>query len=405
VSVASSLGAAAAGAGALGAGMAASLAPMLVVGKQVSSRFEEVKKAYEAVQTAQREGTAESKKNADQALADLSKNERAMVGSLGRLSTLQEKVLGGASDRVFGGLSRAIDVLAPKLEGLAKPFDRLGGAIGGAIGRVAGLLSSGPWQSALKKFVDSATGLVRPITSTFEHIGNILRDVAVAALPYVQKAVQGVADWFGELDRKATQSKIREIVGELVEHTKSWFGLFRALGGLVDQGDGRDGCREPDGVHPGSRAEADQGAREGDVQLAEGDRDRAGERDHRGGEGRAGSRGERAQRTRSCDYVGDLEGPREDQHLRRRAREGRRRPRDHDVDPAVRDRRGRRGPHGRAREHGPGRGHRLPVRAPRLLRPASRLDHLERERLLPLHRRGAGRGGHSGWNAARSSGT
>jgi hypothetical protein len=42
-------------------------------------------------------------------------------------------VLGGASDRVFGGLSKAIDVLAPKLEGLAKPFDRLGGAIGGAI--------------------------------------------------------------------------------------------------------------------------------------------------------------------------------------------------------------------------------------------------------------------------------
>lgn len=232
-SVASSLAAAAGGAAALGAGMAASLAPMLVVGKQVTSRFEEIKKAYEAVQTAQREGTAESKKNADAALAQLSKNERAMVGSLGRISEVQKKVLGGASDRVFGGLSKAIDMLAPKLLGLAKPFDRLGGAIGDNIERVGRLLSSGPWQSAFKKFVDSATSLVRPITTVFVSIGNIIRDVAVAALPKVQEAVKGVARWFSDLDEKATRSKIREIVGDLVKHTESWFNLFKEIGRLA----------------------------------------------------------------------------------------------------------------------------------------------------------------------------
>lgn len=94
---AGSLTAAAAGAGALGSGLAASFAPVLAVGKQVTSRFEEIQKAYEAVQTAHREGTDAARKNAQQALADLSSAERAAVDSLGRLSNLQTKVLGGAS--------------------------------------------------------------------------------------------------------------------------------------------------------------------------------------------------------------------------------------------------------------------------------------------------------------------
>jgi hypothetical protein len=546
--LAASFASAAAGAGALGAGLGASLAPIVVVGKQVTSRLEEIKKAHEAVQTAQKNGTEANRKAAAEAMAGLSKSEREMAGALDRLSGLQTKVLGGASDRIFSALAGAVKRVAPVLEGLRGPFNNLGDAIGGSIDRISKALSGNAWSGALKAFVSSASKLVGPITTIFMSIGNVMRDVATAALPMVQDAVKGVADKFRDIDKAATTGKIRAIVGELVDQTKSWFNLFKAVGGLVvhvfsgsasqgkslvdtltkivkavdgfvvgmregsgsggkfagavvsafntaksavsravtairgwlkdhrediqsviqafkrvasfakdtweetllpvvrrtvraikpivegsrarsaassarlrpalgrlgedverreggrqgrvedHQDDGRDGCREPDGVHPGSRAEADQGAREGDGQLAEGDRDRARERDHRGREGRAGSRGERARRTGSRDHVGDLEGPREDQHLRRRAREGRR-PRDHDVDPAVRDRRGRRGPHGRAREHGPGRGHRLPVRAPRLLRPASRLDHLERERLLPLHRRGAGRGGHPGGNA------
>jgi phage-related protein len=233
--VGSSFAAAAAGAGALGAGFAASLAPILIIGKQLTSRFDKIKDAYGALKKAQQDHTAASKKAADEAMAGLSKSEQAMARSLGRLSDLQTKVLGGASDRIFGALAGAIDKLAPSLEKLAKPFDRLGGAIADSIGRVAGVLSNGPWQKAFKAFVDSATSIVRPITTVFISVGNIMRDVATAALPMVQDAIKGVAGWFRNLDRQATTGKIREFVKGLVDQTKSWFGLFRELGGLMSR--------------------------------------------------------------------------------------------------------------------------------------------------------------------------
>jgi 3D (Asp-Asp-Asp) domain-containing protein len=231
--VGASFGAAAAGAGALGAGLGASLAPFLVLGKQVVSRFDEIKKAYAAVQTAQKEGTEASRKNADQALANLSKSERAMVQSFGKLSDLQKKVLGPASDRVIGSLSAAIDRLAPSLEKLSGPFARLGDAVGGSIERIAKVLSGPTWTGALKQFVDSATGLVGPFTTIFLSIARILRDVAVSALPMVSDAVKAVADAFSGLDSQAGTSKIQAVVKGLVDQTKSWFNLFLGVGKLL----------------------------------------------------------------------------------------------------------------------------------------------------------------------------
>lgn len=234
--VASALGAsfasAAAGVGALGVGFGASMAPILVVGKQVSSRFDAIKDAYTALQKAQQDHTEASKKAAQEAMSGLSKNEQAMARSLGTLQGLQQKVLGGASDRIFGALAKAIPMVAPALEKLAGPFNRLGDAIAGNITRVASVLTNGPWSHALKSFIDSAGSLVRPITTVFIHIGDIMRDIAVASLPMVQDAISGVAHWFYQLDRAATTSKIRDVVKGLVDQAKSWFGLFSQIAGL-----------------------------------------------------------------------------------------------------------------------------------------------------------------------------
>jgi hypothetical protein len=130
-------------------------------------------------------------------------------------------------------LSTAIDTIAPKLLKLEGPFDRLGAKLGGAIERIANLLASGPWQDAFKRFINTASRLIEPMTTTFISIGNVMRDIATAALPLVEEAVKGVADWFDRLDRKATRSKIREVVLGLVDHTKTWFNLFRELGKLM----------------------------------------------------------------------------------------------------------------------------------------------------------------------------
>jgi phage-related protein len=231
--VGSSFASAAAGASALGVGFAASMAPIAVVGKQVTSRFEAIKTAYDALKKAQTDHTDASKKAAQQAMAGLSTSEQAMARSLGRISDLQRKVLGGASDRIFKSLAGAIPRVAPVLEKLAGPFNRLGDAIGGVITRVSKDLTSGPWSKALRAFVDSATKLVGPISTIGISIANILRDVATAALPMVQDAIKGVAHWFRELDKTATTSKIRSVVTGLVDQAKSWFNLFRQLGGLV----------------------------------------------------------------------------------------------------------------------------------------------------------------------------
>jgi hypothetical protein len=231
--VAGSLTAAAAGAGALGTGLGASLAPVLVVGKQVTSRFEEIKKAYDAVQTAQREGTEAAKKNAEQALADLSKSERAFVDTMGRLQGLQERVLGGASDRIFTALSGAITRLVPVVETLERPFDRLGDAIARVIRKASQSLSGQEWKGALKAFIDSATGLVGPVSRIFGSIASIMRDVALASLPILRSGFRDLADWFAQLDETATRGAIRDVVRELVGHTKSWWNLTREVGELI----------------------------------------------------------------------------------------------------------------------------------------------------------------------------
>ena len=80
---------AAAGAGALGVGFGAAMAPVLVLGKQVTSQFEEITTAYEALKKAQKDGTEESKKQAQELMKNLTDAERAMVGSLGRIATVR----------------------------------------------------------------------------------------------------------------------------------------------------------------------------------------------------------------------------------------------------------------------------------------------------------------------------
>jgi hypothetical protein len=242
--VAGSLTAAAGGAAALGTGLGASLAPVLVVAKQVTSRFEEVKKAYDAVQTAQREGTKEARKNARQLLGDLSNSERAFVDTMGRLQGLQEKVLGGASDRIFTALSGAIARLVPVIETLEKPFDRLGDAIARVIRKASQSLAGSEWSRALRAFIDSASNLVGPISRIFGSIGSIMRDVALATLPILRDGFRDVAQWFGRLDEAATRGTIRNVVQDLVRHTESWWNLTKEVGELIFQifnGGARDG--------------------------------------------------------------------------------------------------------------------------------------------------------------------
>jgi hypothetical protein len=231
--LAGSLTAAAGGAAALGTGLGASLAPILVVGKQVTSRFEEITKAYDALKTAQKEGTEASRKNAEQAMQDLSKAERAFVQTLERVSGLQRRVLGGASDRIFTALGGAIRTLAPMLESLEKPFDRLGDAIGRVITKASRSLSGPEWRGAFTAFIDSARALVEPVSRIFGSIANIMRDVALASLPILRSGFQDLARWFNRLDETATRGAIRDVVRDLVRHTKSWWNLTKEVGRLI----------------------------------------------------------------------------------------------------------------------------------------------------------------------------
>lgn len=181
------------------------------------------------------ESVSASTSSADTALSKLSKAERAAVKTFAQLEDLQRRVLGGASDRIILAFSRAVETLSPMLLTLRRPFNELGDAIAGAIDRGAQALSGPRWAGALRTFIDSATQLIQPFSEIFGSIANIMRDVALASLPLVRAAVRGIADALGDLDDKATKGKIRDVVRDLVGHTRSWFNLMREVGELVFQ--------------------------------------------------------------------------------------------------------------------------------------------------------------------------
>lgn len=226
-----SLGAAAAGAAALGAGFVAAMGPVAAVTASVADRLGDVKDAYDAVKKAQKDGSEASRKAADEAMAGLSDTEKSAVRAFGTISDAYRKAFGGATDSVIGGLASSIDTISPVLERLRKPLTEVGEAMASSMERVARALSGDGTVRSFERFAEVGARLLVPLTDVVLDLAEAFLNVAEGALPYVEKALDGLARWTGTLSAGTRDTKeVSRVIGELVEHLDAWLDLTVAVG-------------------------------------------------------------------------------------------------------------------------------------------------------------------------------
>jgi hypothetical protein len=183
--------------------------------------------------------------DAQEKLAKLSATERHLLTTVRRTVDALRDTFKPATDAIFGSVDRALERLTPSVARLRKPLGEIGDAIGGVIDRLSKSLAGDAWRSAFSTFADTATKLVKPIGDAFGSIGDIFRDIAVAAQPLVLEFVRAFARFLGDIAGKTKDTdRMRGIIRDLVGHTKDWLRFLGAVGTLlfrVFNGGARDG--------------------------------------------------------------------------------------------------------------------------------------------------------------------
>lgn len=196
-----SLAAAAAGLGALAIAFGAAFLPAIALGIGAIQRF---KAQSEIAGTA-----ANSLKNAAT-----------------RLGSTFTRALAPAADAAMRGVASAMRSVTPVIRSLRGSFTVLGRAVGGAFRQVGQALASPEIRAGLAQLITGTARLVGPITRGLIAFGQILLNIANAAMPFLVRGASSVADM---LERWAAGTsnagRLREIIGTLIGHLGSWLNL------------------------------------------------------------------------------------------------------------------------------------------------------------------------------------
>lgn len=196
----SSFGAAVAGAGALAVGFGATLLPAAALAVGAISRF---------------------KAQANIAGTAANRLKTAAQGLSGTFS----RVLAPASDSVFRGLASGLGRLQPMIRSLKPEFTAFGSAVGASFKRILTELSNPAWTAFFRTITNAATRLAPVLTTAFLAFARILRDLATAALPFVEAGLRKMAAAL----QGVNTSGFSAAIGQIVQHLGAWL----RLGGAV----------------------------------------------------------------------------------------------------------------------------------------------------------------------------
>lgn len=156
----------------------------------------------------------------------------ALSGSLGVVADAFKNATAGGSNALFRGLSDGLKDIAPLIEHLGPAFTRLGEAGGDAIRGLASQFSSPAWSKFFTFTIDSLAKLTPLFAESFGAFANILKNIATAAMPFLIKAFEGLADGLDAVAGKTSDIEgLRGVIGGMVSSLRSWGEL---LGGLAD---------------------------------------------------------------------------------------------------------------------------------------------------------------------------
>jgi hypothetical protein len=181
----------------------------------------------------------------DLAVGKLTESERGLLGTVRTFADEFRKSFQPATDAIFRGVDSGLQKVEPLLSRFSGRFAGIGDTIGDVLDHAAGSLAGPTWTRALDSFIDTTGRIVKPISNAFGSVLVILRDIAVAAQPYViefahwmERALGGIADKTGDARR------LDDVIATLVDHTRKWADLGGSVVGLFSalfQGGARDG--------------------------------------------------------------------------------------------------------------------------------------------------------------------
>ncbi len=136
----------------------------------------------------------------------------------------------GGADAIFRGLAGALRTLTPLLARLRPAFSTLGRAIGAAFGTLAQAFSRPAIAAGFTKLLDGAAQLAGPAAKAVAALGEILLNIATAAMPFLVKGFEAMGKALDGLAGKTRDaSGLSNVIGGLVDQLRSWL----ALGGQV----------------------------------------------------------------------------------------------------------------------------------------------------------------------------
>lgn len=187
---------------------------------------------HAAEQAAKKEGAAAS--DAQEKLAKLSATERKLVVDFKAFVDQLTKTFKPATDAIFGSVDRGLLLLTPLIGRFKGRFGEIGQAVADVVDRAGKSLTSPEWVRALDTFAETSRRVVKPVGDSIGSVLEALRNIAVAAQPYVVRLADGIRDALGGFaDKTADADKVRDVLKGLVDQTKSWLGFMGAVGKLI----------------------------------------------------------------------------------------------------------------------------------------------------------------------------
>lgn len=148
-------------------------------------------------------------------------------------SAFQQATKGGA-DKVLAGAAQALARFGPMLQKLEPAFTRFGGAVGKALSAIGKNLTTPTWIKSWQKLFGMASKAIGPLSKSLTAVFAIMRNIAMAAMPFLIKGLRSVAKTLGGWN-KGTKNleETRSVIGNMVGHLKSWWNFLKAVGGAL----------------------------------------------------------------------------------------------------------------------------------------------------------------------------
>lgn len=185
-----------------------------------------------AAKATEKQGAAAD--TAQQALAKLTRTERNLLTTVRRTMDVVQRTLQPATDAIFGSVDRGLQAVTPVIARFRGRFKGIGEAVGDAVESASRSLTGPRWTRALESFAVTAQHVVKPVSDAMGSVAVILRNVAVAAQPYVRALADETARFFGGIAGQTDDAdRMRRIVRELVGHLVSWARLGASITRLM----------------------------------------------------------------------------------------------------------------------------------------------------------------------------